>query len=407
MNLKILIFLYHLTTLKKPPININLTYKILNNKLIHTFPFYYGNPSLNLIKIDSQIDLYFDKTILISNKITKSGIDCSQKNKCFQSQKSHFIINNNQQLIETNLTYMPLYIKNSKLEASKIRKDNLQFEIVNSNFKVMSSNIVGLNYGSSFLLYIDKFYGMDGVWFSLKTEGGAGSRKAIMEDPGDLVVGLEFFGDLNDMLSESYYFQKSECLCLKNFSIDFLGVLMSDLAGKIDINLPALMKVDSGVYSDFVKVIKSFICKNVGECFKKEHVFSGYDLNQRLNVVFKSKEKNINNMTIKIFVREMFYFDKDDFIQYNFEMNESKKSNLIIFGILFLKKVDLLIYRGKQDKRNFMIFLNQKSKKKRYYILQVIIMSFFSAFLLTFLCLKVSKPKDDKFARHSFNSFLY
>ena len=407
MSLKIIyLFLHYILTKNIQKQIIKLNYRKKNQQLVHSFTFFYGNSKTGFKKIESEIDLYYDKTILISNKINKSGIDCIETNNCSQNDQSHFIVNNNQQLIETNLSYMPLYLDKKHSIQNNYNLVRLQFELANNNNLLNNNNIIGLNYNSNFLYYIGKLYGMKEVWFSLITETKANNKNEIMANPEDLDISLNFFEDIQERFFNSYFYQKTECLCLDNFSIDFSGIILNELPGKIDINLPYLMKVDPAIYSDFIKILKNIICKNVGECFKKEHVFPGYDSNMKLNIVFKSKETIMDNFEVKIFIKDMFYYDKDDFIQYNFDMNNKQGSKTIIFGILFLNKVDLLIYYEIISRR-FVIYFKKKIKKKRYFIVEIILIGFFSAFFLTFLCLKLSTPKTDKFARNSFNSFLY
>ena len=512
--------------------SFQLKSKKINKKLIHQFEFYYGTSENGFESILCEIDLYFEKSILISKKLSETGLDCNDENFCRSNNKSHFIVNNDNEVIETNLSYIPFYLeknddlqnydnilklefelinsnpkmnkdfmsepnlnsdnknkkkisnrknsnynkyltkkkienilkrnfnslkkisinnlknikynsyttnekkskslnnflkrieKNSKnnnlitkktkkklisnknlkkikkkKKKAKIKKNSKPIKTSNPRTKTIQKNIIGLNYNSNFLFFISKLFKKQKIWFSITAE----TQKSFQSsnNPEKIDITLTFF---EDRYLENYYFQKSKNLSLKNFTINFSGSIITNTPGQIDINLPYIMKLSPEIFSEYLKMIKNVICKNVVECFKRNHVYEGFDGNQRITVIFRSSEKNADNFRVKIFVSEMFFFDDDDFIQYNFDCFE-EKTDSVVFGILFMKRIDLIIYYENFGSENFLMYLNKKESRNHFFIWVILVISFVAALFLTFFLLKLGTPKEDLYV--SKRSFVF
>ena len=400
MFLKIIyLYLPYIISNIKNPTTFKLKSKKKDERLIHEFEFYYGSSEYGFNPIYCEIDLYYDKSILLSKDISNNGIICNKENECEKNKKSHYIVTNNQDVIETNLSYIPLYLELED-ESKEERDLKLEFELLDKDNITNENNLIGLNYNSKFLFFISKLYKKEQIWFSITTDTDI-NKNMLFDKPEEISISLTFF---ENRFLENYFFQKSNCLELKDFSIDFSGILINDVPGQIDINLPYLLKLSPDIYDEIIKRIKIVICKNINQCYKREDVYNGYDNNQRLTIIFKSREKNLDNFSIKIFVEEMFYYDNKDFIQYNFDFFK-KKNKKIIFGILFMNRIDLIIYYEDFGKKDFLMYLSKKEKKKKNFLWEILVIAFFIALVICYFLFRYNTPKEDFYK--SRKSFLF
>jgi len=375
------------------PISLTAEYSPVRGWLSWSFPIFYGCINENLNQIFANVDLYYDKSIFISDDLNPQGISCTADFECsFVAKETYIVENTNNRLITTHAAGVPVYLSPFLNSLQPFALPKLQFFYNNSDKSFIQNNVMGISPGSVFWSYLALTYRTDRVFILFETRFPWSNYRDLLEKMSAIQTTMTLFPEIE--IKQYYKSVNVDMFSVKGVQMSFVNFshLIETTFSYED---PFVFRVCETLYSSIVIGLTQAICVNPNKCQTEADLFADFDGRAKMKFSFyvKSQEMLVQDLVVEFAVTELFSIDSSGFIIFNFGSFKHIGNNdrYLILGLLFLRKVELMIeYHDSSKTLDLFIWRKERSlplKVLSYFV----IASAFLAFFVTIYLIQINK----------------
>ena len=362
------------------PIIIAAQYLPVRGWLSWSFPLFYGWINQNLNQIFANVDLYYDKSIFVSDDLNPQGISCTVDFECsFVDKETYIVENSSNRLIATHAAGVPVYLSPFLNILQPFALPKLQFFYNKSDKSFVQMNVLGMAPESVFWPYLALTYRTDRIFILFETRFKWTNYRDLLENMSSIQTTLTLFPQIE--MQRYYKSVDVDMFSVKSVQMSFVNFthLVETTFSYED---PFVFRICETLYPSIVVGLTKAICMNPNKCQTESNLYADFDGRAKMKFSFyvKSEEMLVQDLLVEFAVTELFSVDSSGFIIFNFGSFKHVGNNekYLILGLLFLRKVNLMIEYHDFNK-SFDLFLWYKERPLATKFLQY--------FMIASLCL--------------------
>lgn len=291
-----------------------------------------------------------------------------------------------------------------------------------SDFHVLYQNL-GLDsespiwtYWADNLRYKSEHVNDNYILLSFRFDLPSNKALALKEKYSEIVSEVKFIQDIDHSNKMAFYDKIKHFYLPKNLYLHFDDTerLLRNVG--FDYESPYILEYTSfKKYSEMIQMIKELICLEPAKCIKEEDLKLSFDKNEKLLLNFAYYNPIDNSMQyfkVKFNLYELFYTrdnDPEKLLYFNINYREkedytSKKNIENYMGLLFLKKINLVVGYNPASENFILYLINDRPIRKIYELVYLYLLII--SILVSAICLWKIRIVNKGSRRIAFVDFL-